>query len=41
LQTIGYAGYRHHVSVTPGHLAGPVREALTRYLGHEVTELQK
>ncbi|MBU4273494.1 MAG: hypothetical protein KKE86_09695 [Planctomycetes bacterium] len=37
LQTIGYAGHRHHVSVAPGHVAAPVREALTRYLGHEVT----
>jgi len=36
LQSIGYAGYRHHVSVTPGHVAGPVSEALSGYLGHEV-----
>jgi len=36
LQTIGYAGYRHHVSVTPGHIADPVREAFERYLGYDV-----
>jgi L-fucose isomerase-like protein len=37
LQTIGYLGHRHHTSVTPGHLAGPVREAFEKYLGYEVT----
>jgi L-fucose isomerase-like protein len=37
LQTIGYLGHRHHVSVTSGHLAGPVREAFEKYLGYEVT----
>jgi L-fucose isomerase-like protein len=37
LQTIGYAGYRHHTSVTPGHVLEPVREAFQRYLGYEVT----
>jgi hypothetical protein len=36
LQRIGYAGHRHHVSVTPGHVAAPVHEAFTRYLGYEV-----
>lgn len=39
LQTIGYAGHRHHVSVTPEQVAAPVREALTRYLGHEVMKV--
>lgn len=39
LQLIGYAGFRHHVSVTPGHVAGPVEEALVRYLGHEVLDV--
>jgi L-fucose isomerase-like protein len=39
LQTIGYAGYRHHVSVTSGHVAAGVREAFTRYLGYEETAL--
>jgi hypothetical protein len=37
LQTIGYLGHRHHVSVTSGHLAGPAREAFEKYLGYEVT----
>lgn len=37
LQTIGHSGHRHHVSVTPGHVAGPVKEAFARYLGYEVT----
>lgn len=37
LQTIGYRGYRHHVSASPGTVLGPVREAFERYLGYEVT----
>jgi L-fucose isomerase-like protein len=37
LQTVGYGGYRHHVSVTPGRVLEPVKEALVRYLGHETT----
>jgi L-fucose isomerase-like protein len=37
LQTIGSLGHRHHVSVTPGHTAGPVQEAFEKYLGYEVT----
>jgi L-fucose isomerase-like protein len=36
LQKIGYGGHRHHVSVTPGHVADPVKEALEKYLGYEV-----
>jgi len=36
LQTIGYLGHRHHVSVTPGQVAAPVREAFEKYLGYEV-----
>ena len=39
LQTIGLSGYRHHVSVTPGEVAAPVKEAFERYLGYEVTML--
>jgi hypothetical protein len=39
LQAIGYGGYRHHVSVTPGHHALAVSEALTRYLGYRQTPL--
>lgn len=38
LQTVGYQGHRHHVSVTPDHIMAPVVEAFTRYLGYEVTE---
>jgi L-fucose isomerase-like protein len=39
LYKIGYNGYRHHVSVTPGILSIPLREAFTRYLGYEITEI--
>jgi len=34
---VGRKGHRHHVSVTPGWVAGPLREAWERYLGYEVT----
>jgi len=37
LQTIGQSGFRHHVSVTEGHLLEPAKEALAKYLGYEVT----
>ena len=33
---VGHNGYRHHVSVTPGLVQAPLREALNRYLGFEV-----
>jgi L-fucose isomerase-like protein len=33
---VGYNGYRHHVSVTPGLVQAPVREALGHYLGFDV-----
>jgi L-fucose isomerase-like protein len=36
LQTIGYEGHRHHVSVTPGHVMAPVCEAFEKYLGYDV-----
>jgi len=36
LQTIGYAGHRHHTSVTPTHVAAPVQEAFEKYLGFDV-----
>jgi len=36
LRTIGMAGFRHHVSVTPTHVMEPVREAFDRYLGYQV-----
>ncbi|MBN1935554.1 MAG: hypothetical protein JW934_12875 [Anaerolineae bacterium] len=38
---VGYNGYRHHVSVTPGWHLEPVREALTKYLGFEVSAPQE
>jgi hypothetical protein len=34
-------GYRHHVSLTPGLVQEPVREALERYLGFAVTSPQE
>lgn len=39
LYNIGYNGYRHHVSVTTGHDAVALREAFTRYLKYEITEI--
>ncbi len=39
LYKIGYKGFRHHVSVTPGHVVTALREASIRYLGYEITEL--
>lgn len=36
LMKIGYAGHRHHTSVTPGAVAAPVAEAWEKYLGYEV-----
>ena len=39
LQVIGYLGYRHHISVTPGHIVEPMYEALEKYLGYEVALL--
>lgn len=37
LLTIGKEGHRHHVSLTRSHVAAPLTEALTSYLGCEVT----
>ena len=39
LLSIGKKGFRHHVSVTPGHFSVPVKEAFTTYLGYELTEI--
>ncbi len=39
LQTIGYQGHRHHVSVAAGCAAAPTAEAMTKYLGYDVTRL--
>jgi L-fucose isomerase-like protein len=33
---VGMNGYRHHVSVTPGKLVAPLKEALEKYLGFQV-----
>ena len=38
---IGKRGYRHHVSVTPGVMHEPVKEALEHYLGFEVETPQE
>lgn len=38
LQTIGHAGQRHHVSLTPGTFKKPMLEAFRTYLGYDVTE---
>lgn len=38
---VGLNGYRHHVSLTPGRVQAPVREALERYLGFAVTSPQE
>jgi hypothetical protein len=37
LYTIGYQGHRHHVAMTQGRHQVALLEALTRYLGFEVT----
>jgi L-fucose isomerase-like protein len=39
LLKIGYAGHRHHVSLTRGRVAAPTAEALERYLGCDVMML--
>jgi L-fucose isomerase-like protein len=39
LNNIGFQGYRHHVSVSAGHVAQAVREAFTRYLHYEITDI--
>jgi L-fucose isomerase-like protein len=36
LMHVGVNGHRHHVSLTPGRVQAPVREALGHYLGFEV-----
>ena len=39
LRAIGYAGYRHHVSLTPGNWKRALDEAFERYLNYEITEI--
>jgi hypothetical protein len=36
---VGVNGYRHHVSLTPGWVQAPLREALAHYLDFKVTVL--
>jgi L-fucose isomerase-like protein len=38
---VGRHGYRHHVSVTPGEVSAPVREALEHYLGFDLAVPQE
>ena len=38
LMHVGKHGFRHHVSVAPGHTKAAVVEALRNYLGYDVTE---
>lgn len=38
LQTIGYMGFRHHVSLSPGQqILEPLKDAFSRYLNYDVT----
>ena len=37
LNAIGYGGYRHHVSATPGFWKKAIDEAFNRYLGYQQT----
>ncbi|MHB9038597.1 MAG: L-fucose/L-arabinose isomerase family protein [Armatimonadota bacterium] len=37
---VGRNGHRHHVSVTPSHVADPVKDALEYYLGFDVASPQ-
>lgn len=39
LNIIGRTGYRHHVSMTFGHVADAVREAFSTYLGYSPTNI--
>ncbi|MEI6875758.1 MAG: hypothetical protein WCL50_11600 [Spirochaetota bacterium] len=39
LAAVGTGGFRHHVSVTAGKVAGPLDEALSKYLGYETLRL--
>jgi L-fucose isomerase-like protein len=38
LQWIGRSGHRHHMSLTPGEVTRPLREAFTTYLGYKVVD---
>lgn len=41
LVNIGYAGYRHHTSITPGNWSQAINEAFVRYLGYDKTEIER
>lgn len=41
LMHIGRTGHRHHVSIAPGHVMAPLKEALAGYLGCEVSVPQQ
>jgi len=38
---VGYGGYKHHFSMTRGHVADPVIAALRRHPGFEVTDMRQ
>ncbi len=39
LQTIGFAGYRHHVSVTEGYVSEIIKEAFEKYLNYNIIDI--
>ncbi len=39
IQKIGFGGYRHHVSVTSGHVGEAVKEAFDKYLNFELLDI--
>lgn len=39
LLKIGYAGHRHHTSLTPGKFVAPMVEAFEKYLGYDVMKV--
>lgn len=39
LMVIGKNGYRHHVGVTSGHVAAPIKEAFQTYLGYDLINI--
>lgn len=39
LQTIGYAGYRHHVALTEGYVLEPAVEAMEKYMGYDILKV--
>jgi len=41
LLQVGHGGYKHHFSMTRGHVADQVIKALSQHEGYEVTDLRK